>query len=131
MMENPEHKEYRERVGVTQKLVQFVWLIFGVVEGLLGLRFLLKLLGANPNSPFSAFVYQLTQPLLWPFQGIVATPQSGEFVLEAISIIAMIAYALLAWVVVKLIRIVILPATSVPEPVEERHNTPHQEHTAS
>ena len=108
----------REQVGVTRKLIQFVWLIFGVVEGLIGLRFVLKLLGANPESPFAAFVYQITEPFLLPFQALVATPELGQVELETTAIIAMIAYALLAWVMVKLVRIIFLPTTTEPTPEE-------------
>ena len=37
-------------------MVQGIYLLFGVVEVIIAIRFALMLLGANPASPFAAFV---------------------------------------------------------------------------
>ncbi|HVF24500.1 MAG TPA: hypothetical protein VNA23_01340, partial [Anaerolineales bacterium] len=57
--------EYRETV---YKVSQIIWLLFGGLEALIGIRVILMLIGANPANGFTAFVYQLTQLFLWPFQ---------------------------------------------------------------
>ena len=44
------------------RLTHWIWLILGILEGLIGLRVLLKLLGANPAAPFAQFIYSLTDP---------------------------------------------------------------------
>lgn len=85
------------------RVTQLVWLLLGLVNGLIGLRVLLKLIGANPASPFAALIYRLTDVFLWPFFGLTAVPQFNNFVLEIPSIIAMLVYALLAWVLVKVL----------------------------
>ena len=92
--------EYRESV---YKVVQFVWLLFGALEGLIAVRMLLKLIGANPGSWFAALVYQLSDLFLWPFQNLTVNPAFGNFVFELTSLIALLVYALIAWGLVRLI----------------------------
>lgn len=41
-----------------------------VVESILGLRFLLKLFGANAGNGFVSWVYEMSDVLLDPFRGI-------------------------------------------------------------
>jgi YggT family protein len=47
-----------------------VMLVFTVLEVLLLIRFALKLLGANPQQPLVTALYNVTEPLARPFQGI-------------------------------------------------------------
>jgi uncharacterized protein YggT (Ycf19 family) len=84
------------------KFTQLLWLMFGLLEALIGFRIFLKLIAANPANWFTAFVYQLTDIFLWPFQGITANPSLQGFVLEISSFIAMLVYALVAWALVRL-----------------------------
>lgn len=84
------------------KFTQLLWLLFGLLEALIGFRIALKLIGANPANWFTAFVYQLTDIFLWPFQTIVSNPALQGFVLEISSLIAMLVYALVAWALVRL-----------------------------
>lgn len=89
------------------KLTQFVWLVFGVIEGLIGLRVLLKLMAANPENPFARLVYGTTDVFLWPFRGLTVEPSAGGIVLELSSIIALVVYALLAWVIARALWILL------------------------
>jgi len=95
--------EYRETI---YKVSQIVWLLFGGLEALIGIRVILMLIGANPANGFTAFVYQLTQLFLWPFQSLIANPTFQNMTLEVTSIIAMIVYALLGWIIVRMIWVV-------------------------
>jgi len=95
--------EYRETV---YKVSQIVWLLFGGLEALIGIRVILLLIGANPANGFTAFVYQITQLFLWPFQNLIANPTFQNMTLEVTSIIAMIVYALLGWLIVRMIWVV-------------------------
>ena len=95
--------EYRETV---YKVSQIVWLLFGGLEALVGIRVILLLIGANPANGFTAFVYQITQLFLWPFQNLIANPTFQNMTLEVTSIIAMIVYALLGWLIVRMIWVV-------------------------
>lgn len=81
----------------------FVYVLFGIVEALVLIRFVLKLLAANPNAGFSSFMYNLTAPFVAPFQGVFPTPASNGSVLEIASLLAIIVYALISWAVVRLI----------------------------
>jgi uncharacterized protein YggT (Ycf19 family) len=95
--------EYRESV---YKVVQFVWLLFGALEGLIAIRVVLKLIGANPNSWFAALVYQLSDLFLWPFQNLTLNPAFGNFVFELTSLIALLVYALIGWGLARLIWVI-------------------------
>jgi len=95
--------EYREAV---YKISQFIWLLFGGLEALIGIRVLLLLIAANPNNWFSAFVYQLSDLFLWPFRNIVANPAFQNHVLEITSLIAMIVYPLIGWAIVRLVWVI-------------------------
>lgn len=113
---------YRERVieniGVERRIqlskgIQFIWLFTGLLEALIGLRIVLKLIAANPNAPFARFVYNITDLFLWPFFGLTATPAaSNGVVLELSSFIAMVVYAVGAWVLVKVLYLVFTPSSS-------------------
>lgn len=86
-------------------VTQILGAILGILEILLGLRFLLKLIAANAQSGFAAFIYAVTKPFLAPFTALVGTPTSGEHILEWTTLIAMAVYALLFWVVIGVVRI--------------------------
>jgi hypothetical protein len=101
--------EHPQKVYETKKAIfrtyQVVWYILGVIEILLGFRLALKVLGANPASPFVDLIYSVSNPLTLPFTGILRTPSVGASVLEWSTIIAGIVYALLAYGLVRLINI--------------------------
>ena len=83
--------------------VEFVWLIAGVVLAFLGLDFILRATGAN-NVGFAAFVFSVGKFLAAPFAGIFKTtsPASRNVFVWA-DVLAMVVYALVAVVVVKLV----------------------------
>ena len=84
---------------------RIIWAVLGLIEILLGLRFMLKLIAANPNSGFASFIYGITAPFLAPFTGLVGTPTSGGTILEFTTFIAGAVYALFFWIVVRVVRI--------------------------
>jgi len=88
------------------KVSQFIWLGFGVVEGLIGLRILLKLMAANPNNPFAILVYGISDLFVWPFLGLTVTPAAAGVVLEISSIIALFFYVLVSILVERMIWII-------------------------
>lgn len=97
-------KQLTKRQIVLRKTTNFVWWFTGIVEGLIGLRVVLRMMAANPGNPFADFVYALSGVFLWPFQTLVNNPSAeGGVVLEVSSIIAMMVYLLLAWVFVELL----------------------------
>jgi len=93
------------RLGFYQ-VTRIIYTLLGILEIVLGLRFVLKLIAANPNSGFAVFIYGITAPFVAPFTGLVATPVSGTTILEVTTLIAMAVYALLGWVVVRVLQVV-------------------------
>ncbi len=84
---------------------RIIWSVLGLLEVLLGLRFLLKLMAANPDSGFGTFIYGITGLFVMPFTGLTPTWASGETLLEVTTLVAMAVYALFFWGVVYVIRI--------------------------
>ena len=96
----------RERRILTFKATQLVWLLLGILEALLALRFGLKLIGANPDSPIAVFIYGFTNLFLFPFAGLTGTPSAGGMVLEFPTLIAMVVYALIGWAIERIIWVI-------------------------
>lgn len=108
------HDQQMQYRYTLSKITQIIWLLTGILEGLIGLRVLLKLMAANPNAGFAEFVYGITTPFLVPFFGLTATPAANGSVLEIPSLIAMLVYALLAWVLVRTLWVVFDQPPSEP-----------------
>ena len=81
------------------KATQWIWLLFGILEAMIVLRIVLKMVGANPDSLIVTMIYGFTNLFLFPFQNLVASPTSGNIVLELSSMFAILIYGLIAWVV--------------------------------
>ena len=94
-----QNEPEREQRIFTFKATQLVWLMFGILEALIALRIGLKLIGANPESPIVALIYGFTYLFLFPFEGLVGSPTTGNMVLELSSMFAMLIYGLIAWVI--------------------------------
>jgi uncharacterized protein YggT (Ycf19 family) len=83
-----------------------IYVLLGVVDGLIAIRVILKALVANIDAPFTGFVYQFTSSLVWPFHGIFANRELGNGgILEISSLIAIAVYLLAAWAIVRLAAI--------------------------
>ena len=93
----------------SQTIEYLVYFLFGALEILLAFRLILKLTGASISSAFVGFIYGVTGLFVLPFEGIFrrAVTQGIETtaVLEPSTLIALVVYAVLAWGIVKLIRI--------------------------
>jgi len=87
------------------RATQLIWLVFGIVEGLIGLRVLLKLIGANADNAFASLVYNAAGLFVGPFFTLTGSPAAGGMVLEIPSLFAMLIYALLGWVIVRIARV--------------------------
>lgn len=116
----------RERRIFTFKATQLIWLLFGILEVLIGLRILLKLIAANPGSPITALIYKFTDFFLAPFAGLTATPSAGGMVLEISSFFAMIIYALIGWALERLIWLIFYRPRG--HTVEIFETTSHEDH---
>ena len=93
---------YARRRADSNRLVQAVYLIFGVVEALLVIRFLLRALAANPDAGFAQAVYAITGVLVAPFTGLFGTPQIATgAALEVSTLIALIVYGAIGWLLAR------------------------------
>ena len=120
-----QHKKVVEDVGARRRqsvsrVVQAIWLLFGILEAAIGLRVFLKLIAANPNNLFAQLVYSFTDLFLWPFAGLTISPSTRGFVLEIPAVIAMIVYAIAGWVLASLVWIIFARTGSRSVMVYER-----------
>jgi hypothetical protein len=96
--------------GVLRRIVYY---LLGILEVLLAFRLVFKLLGANPANGFVSVIYTVSGVFLVPFSGIFKTAVNNgietKSIVEPSTIIAMIVYALIAYGIVMLIKIFIIP----------------------
>ncbi len=97
-------------VATSSQTVEYlIYFFFGALEILLAFRLVLKLAGASISSAFVGLIYGLTGVFILPFEGIFrrgfAQGVETTSVLEPSTLVALIVYAVLAWGIVKLIRI--------------------------
>lgn len=92
------------RLGWSQ-VSRIVGTLLIILNILLGIRFVLHLIGANPASLFAVFIYGITWIFVAPFTGLIATPTSGTITIEVTTLIAMAVYALFVWVALRVVRI--------------------------
>jgi uncharacterized protein YggT (Ycf19 family) len=88
-----------------RRIIGLVQLGFGVLDGLIGLRFFLKLMAANPENAFAQLLYFVTEPFLLLFRGLTRTPSFEGIVIEFYDLIAIAVYAMVGWVIIQLIWI--------------------------
>lgn len=104
-----ETKGNQNESSDSQKGAYIVYYLFGALEILLAFRFVLKLAGASNTSDFVSFIYSFSGIFVSPFAGIFHTrlSQGSETtsVFEPSTLVAIIVYMLIAWGIVKLIRI--------------------------
>lgn len=103
------------------RVSQLIWLLLGILDGVIGFRVALMLIGANRQNDFAAFIYNITEPFVAPFFGITGTPAYGGSVVEIGSIIAMVVYFFVAWIVVKLISVIFGRPSARSVSVEDRN----------
>lgn len=85
---------------------RIVYYIAGVIISILAIRFVLSLLGANRGNGFADFIYGVSYPFVAPFFGLFGYDvQYGVSRFEIETLFAMAIYALLAYGIVKMIRI--------------------------
>jgi hypothetical protein len=111
------------RSACVRKFAQLIWLIFGSVNALIGIRVLLKLMAANPENPFAQLVYSVSDLFLWPFLGLTITPAVNGIVLEIPALIAIFVYAVAGWILVRLVWLLFYnPASRTVRTTEKEHD---------
>jgi uncharacterized protein YggT (Ycf19 family) len=95
-----------------------------LVEGLIGLRIILKIIDANSQNAFASLVYKVTALFVAPFTGLVGNPATGGNVLEITSIVALIVYALVAAVLIRLVWLLFYHPSAKTVTTYERDQSP-------
>ncbi len=112
------------RSSAETMLARVVYYVFGVVEVLLALRFVLRLFGANPKSGFVEFIYAISSFFMLPFDAIFKTQRVAGATFEWSALVAIAVYALIAWGIVTLVRAVSpRQASETVERVEQSEDT--------
>ena len=111
---------------ISFKPTQVIWLIAGILEGLIALRVIMKILGANPESPIAVLIYGITGLFLTPFNGLINSLTSGNLIFELSSLVAILFYGLTAWIVEKIIWLIFYsPGRTSVEVTEPTTNEQH------
>ena len=50
-------------------IARILYIIIGIIEAIIGLRFVFLLIGANPSSQFVSWIYSWSNPFVAPFAG--------------------------------------------------------------
>jgi YggT family protein len=116
-----QHDEEAFRLRQEEKRLQtarlntpFVWIIntifwlVGALEILLGIRFFLRLFAANPQNEFARLINNLSTPFIAPFSTLFVSPTFGGsvYIFDVNIMIAIVAYALLSYLAVSLVRFI-------------------------
>ena len=96
---DPSPNTYEYKPSPYSKIVRMVFI---VIELLLGFRFALKFTGSDANSELTGFVYKITQPLVSPFLKALGSYKDEGSVLEWTTLIAMVIYGIVAWIIIKI-----------------------------
>ncbi len=89
----------------------WIWYIVGIIDLLLAFRIVFSLLGAR-SVGFANLIHTVTTPLVAPFRGIFHSPQIEGAYFDTASLVAIIAYILLGWIIARLIDLATRPANS-------------------
>src|SRR4030043_844737 len=104
-----KNTSFKSQATSSQTVEYLVYFLFGALEILLAFRLVLKLTGASMSSAFVGLIYGLTGIFVLPFEGIFrrgfAQGVETTSVFEPSTLIAIIVYGVLAWGIVKLVRI--------------------------
>lgn len=97
-----------QRVLAAARCIAVLWWAFGLIEALIAIRFILKAVAANAGAAFAALIYGITDPLVGPFIGVLATPTFGPSVIELPALLAILIYFLVCLLLTRLVRILFI-----------------------
>ena len=86
------------------RIVNIVYFLVGALELLLAVRVIFKLISVNPDNGFARFIEDLSSPFVALFASLLNNPTLGTTgVLEVTTLIAMLVYTIVAWLLARLI----------------------------
>lgn len=78
---------------------RILYTVLGILETLFGLRFILELLAANPNTDFNSFIYGVTEIFVAPLKASLGTLTFGNLTIELSTLMTMVGYVFFAWII--------------------------------
>jgi hypothetical protein len=91
-----EERPHNQAFFVVARVFDFA---FGLLYALLLVRFALVFFGARPGAGFYQLIHESTEPFYRPFEGLFATSSFAGWRIEWPILVAILAYALLHWVI--------------------------------
>lgn len=88
------------------RISQIVDYAFYLIYGVIGLQFLLRLMGARSGNGFVQFITSISQPLLAPFERIVGTPSVGTLQIQLSYLFALIVYISVHFAITGMFRLI-------------------------
>ena len=84
-------------------IARVVYIITGFIVGILLIRFLLSLLGANRTNGFASFIYDISRPFVAPFFGLFNyNERFGVVRFEFETLVAIVFYIFIGWLIIRL-----------------------------
>ena len=96
------------RTSPMTPIIRTVWLLFGVLIALIGIRILFLALGANEGNVIVDSIYAITDPFVAPFRGIFSIDQvrrPGQSVFDVAALLAIIGWTLVALLITAILKI--------------------------
>jgi len=78
-------------------------IVLTFVEALLLFRLVLKLFAANEGASFVRWIYQTSEPLLKPFEGMLPTVVESGAVVEMSTLFAIMVYAVVGYLLIAIV----------------------------
>jgi uncharacterized protein YggT (Ycf19 family) len=80
----------------------FINIVLSIIELLLSVRLIFKFLVVNSGTPFVAWLYRITAPLVAPFAKILPDWKLSGFVVDFATLAALIVYALAGYLILRI-----------------------------
>ncbi len=100
---NKDQQPHREQRTFSFQSTQLIWLFLGLLEALFALRLLFTIIGVSPINTFATLLYGFTGFFLIPLVGLAGTSASGGLALAGATVIAMVIYAVLGWLLERVV----------------------------
>ncbi|MFA6525075.1 MAG: hypothetical protein WCT33_02255 [Patescibacteria group bacterium] len=101
-------KDYQQKKTLFHAY-QVVWYLLGFIEIVLAFRFVMRILGANPDAGFTKLIYGVSMPFAGPFLNVfgASTAEGVETTsyFEWSTLVAAFVYLLISWGIIKIFKI--------------------------
>lgn len=92
-------------MGIRYLIITLLNIALGIVSFFLGLRIILRLFGANVSTPIVSWIYNISESLIAPFNGIFpSTTLVPGSVFDIPALIALLAYGVIFYAVIAILN---------------------------